>query len=160
MIALIAAMTKDLVIGKQGALPWRIPEEMKVFRKYTLGNTVVMGRKTYDSIGKPLAERNNIVVSRGMQPLDGVTVCSSVAEALEKAAELGKDIYIIGGASIYTETLPLADKLIISWVKEDYEGDTRFPPFNEKEWDVAERADHEKFETVVYTRKQHGPDRN
>jgi dihydrofolate reductase len=154
MIAIIVAMTAERVIGKNGTLPWHLPEDLKLFKQRTTGTTVIMGRKTYESIGRPLPHRNNIVVSSTAQDIPDVTVCRSVPEALAAAEKFGVDISVIGGASIYKEALPYTDALIISWVKENYEGDTYFPAWNIDEWEVAYKEDHGAFETVTYTRKQ------
>ena len=133
MIAIIAGMTKNRVIGKGNNLPWHIPEDLKNFKRVTSGNTVIMGRKTYDSIlsmiGHPLPNRNNIVISRSLQD-ERVTVCRSVEEAVENGRSFEKDIFVIGGATIYKLFLPIADKKYISWIKKDYEGDVYFPKFN------------------------------
>ena len=147
-------MTKDRVIGKSGKLAWDIPEDMALFRKTTSHGVVVMGRKTYEAIGRPLPNRINIVISRSMKPSEGVEVYSSVEEAIEKAKMYNKDIFVIGGGEIYRQTLDIADKLYISWVKKNYEGDTYYPEFNEDDWDVVERRVYTDFEFVVYVRKK------
>ena len=152
MIISIAGMTKNRVIGKEGRLPWDIPEELNNFRKLTVDSTVVMGRKTYDSIGHPLPKRNNIVISRSMEPVEGIDICSSIEEALEKAKSYGKEIFIIGGSGIYAAFMPYVDKLYISWIKADYEGDTLFPEF-EDDWEAESREDRGSYEFVIYKRK-------
>jgi len=158
MVAIIAAMTKDRVIGKKGRIPWNIPEDLEHFKNTTSGNTVIMGRKTFESLGKALPNRNNIVISTSMQPIDGkglgADVCASVKEALERAKSYGKDIFIIGGSQIYHEFLTIADKMYISYIKKDYEGDTYFPTFDESQWVIEKREDHPDFELVVYRRKR------
>lgn len=153
MIIIVAAMTKDRVIGKDGRLPWSIPEDLRLFKKLTIGQTVVMGRKTYESIGRPLPERNNIIVSTTMQNQLDVDVCADFRHALLKAKTYGTDVFIIGGGQIYRQALPKTEKMYISYVKEDHEGDTRFPAFDEHEWKIVHREDHEEFELVVYERK-------
>ncbi len=153
MINIIAAMTKSRVIGKNNKLPWHIPEDLQNFKRITSGNTIIMGRKTYESIGRPLPNRNNIVISRDMPPTQGLEVCRSVQEALEKAKNYGKDIYIVGGSSIYEQTIPIADKMYLSYIKKDYDGDAFFPEFNEADWEIEKREQHEEFELVVYKRK-------
>ncbi len=151
-VNIIAALTEDRVIGIDNALPWRIPEDLKNFKRLTSGNTVVMGRKTFESIGKPLPDRNNIVISRSLNSVEGAVVCSSFEEALEKAKSFNVDVFIIGGASIYELALPLADKMFLSFVKGQYEGDTFFPVFDESDWIVDSREDYGEFELVVYSR--------
>lgn len=153
MISIIAAMTRKRVIGKSNRLPWRIKEEMDNFRKLTIGNVVVMGRKTFESIGKPLADRKNIIISRTGIDAEGIDVCPTIDEGLKKAEKYGKEIFIIGGASIYEQTISIADKMYISYIKREYEGDAYFPEFNQKEWDIERKEDYNEFELVVYRRK-------
>ena len=148
-------MTKNRVIGKDNSLPWHIPEDLKNFKRLTEGNTVVMGRKTWQSIPekfRPLPNRNNIVISRNISAIKGAEVCSSLEKALEKAQSYGQEIFIIGGSSIYEQFLPLADKMYISYLKKEYSGDTYFPNFNKEDWEIAEKKDFTEFEFVVYKR--------
>jgi dihydrofolate reductase len=157
-IIIIAAVAKNRVIGKDNKLPWHISEDLKNFKRLTTGNTVLMGRKTFQSIGKPLPNRHNIVISRSMPATSGVDVCRSVEEGLQKARSYGRDVFIIGGANLYQEMLPYADMMYISYVKGDYEGDVYFPEFNEEDWAVEGKEDHSEFELIVYVRKR--PTRN
>lgn len=150
---IIAAMTKDHVIGKDNNLPWHIPEDLKSFKNLTKGNTIIMGRKTYDSIGRPLPDRQNIVISRSAD-IQGVDVCKSTEDAMEKAREYGKDIFIIGGASIYEQMLPVADKMYLSIVKKEYEGDAYFPRFDESLWKIESKEDRGEFELVTYVKDE------
>ena len=149
---LIAALTRDRVIGKDGRMPWPTSVEAWHFRKLTLGHTLVMGRKTFASTGR-LKKRKTLIVSRSL-PADtkGVDVCRTLEEALEKARSYGKDIFIAGGAEIYRQALPLADRLDLSYIKKDYEGDTFFPEFDPKEWEITREEDHPDFTFVVYRR--------
>ncbi len=149
---IIVAMTRDRVIGMDNQMPWHLPEDLKLFKKLTAGNTVIMGRKTYESIGKPLPNRSNIVVSRSQMDIPGVVVCPSMAQALNKAEEYGQKIFFIGGAEIYRQALPLADCLYISWLKQDYPGDTKFPEFNETEWEMLSETEYPEFSNVLYKR--------
>jgi len=153
MIGIIAALDEKRVIGKDGKLPWHISEDLKNFKRLTSGSTVIMGRKTFESIGKPLPNRNNIVVSTTMQPTEGLDVCTSLPGAIEKAKSYGQDIFIIGGARAYEEGLNVADKLFLSYVKGVHDGDTYFPEFNEEDWIVESREAFDEFELVVYVRK-------
>jgi dihydrofolate reductase len=153
MISLIAALTKKHVIGKDNRLLWDIPEDMQNFRKLTSGNVVIMGRKTFESIGRPLPNRHNIVISRNKAHIDGVEIAGSVDVALSLAKKHHKDIYVIGGAQIYGQFLPLADTMHLSFVKKGHEGDAHFPKFDEKEWHITEKKDFPDFEFRVYTRK-------
>lgn len=153
MITLIAALTKDHIIGKENTLIWNIPEDMKHFRKVTSGNVVVMGRKTFDSIGRPLPNRVNIVVSSSLKNILGIEICSDLKSAIEKAKTFGKEIYVIGGASIYEQALPFADRMLLSWVKKEYDGDAYFPKFEEKDWKMEEKKEFTDFELKTYRRK-------
>lgn len=130
-IVLVAAIGQNNEIGHQGKLPWNIPLEMKQFRLITLGKTVVMGRKTFDSIGLPLQGRKNIVLSRDVSlKIDGVTVCRSVDEVLASTKD---DLYIIGGAGVYELFLPIATHAVISKIRRSFNADTFFR-FNESDW--------------------------
>ncbi|MBT5342199.1 dihydrofolate reductase [Candidatus Woesearchaeota archaeon] len=156
MINIIVGMTKNRVIGKDNSLPWHLPEDLKNFKALTENNTVIMGRKTWESIPekfKPLPNRNNIVISKNMLPIDNVDVCKSIEEALEKAKSYQKEIFIIGGSSIYEQFLPITDKMYISYLKNDYAGDTYFPNFNKENWEIIERKDFTEFEFVIFQRK-------
>ena len=144
-IIIIAALTKNRVIGKDNTLIWHIPEDMKLFRTYTRENTVIMGRKTYDSMGRALPNRNNIVITNNNLQLEDADVVHSCDEAIEKAKEYGKDIFIIGGGKIYSQFLDQADKLYLSWVKKDYEGDAHFPEFNQDDWKIVRTEEYDDF---------------
>jgi len=146
MISIVAAMDKNQVIGEDNKIPWTIPNEMKKFKQLTSGNTIVMGRKTFESIGKPLPDRNNVVLSTTMQPTEGITVCRSIEDIPKN------NIFVIGGSQVYKQAIPLASKMYISYVKKKYKGDAFFPKFNKDEWHVESREDHPEFELVVYVR--------
>lgn len=157
MIIVIAAMTKQgKVIGKDQWLPWDIPEERALFRKLTQNSTVIIGRKTYQAIGKPLPKRHTIVASRSKKPIPGVEVCTSIEETLKKAESYGRIIFVIGGAEIYRASLPFADTMYLSFIKKEYEGDTYFPEWNEEEWRIEKEEDYPEFTLVVYSRKRKG----
>lgn len=151
---MIAALTKDRVIGQGNGLPWRISEELRHFKRVTLGHTLIMGRKTFEAIGRPLPGRKTVVVSRSLPPAEGVDVCRSLDAAVEKACAYGKKVFIAGGASIYRQALPTAETLYLSYIKKDYRGDFRFPEFDEGEWEIAEEEDHAEFTFVIYRRKE------
>jgi dihydrofolate reductase len=150
MIAIISGFPKNKVIGKGPDLPWHIPEDLKHFKEITTGKTVIMGLVTYKSIGKALPNRNNIVMSFNKIKLDDAEVATSVNEALEIAKKHKKDIFIIGGASIYKVFLPIADKLYISHIKKDYEGDVYFPNYDEKDWKIEHEEDKGPFVFRIY----------
>ncbi len=156
MITIITAMTKDRVIGKDGRLPWNIPEDLAHFKRVTDGNTVVMGRKTFESIGGPLPNRNNIIVSTTMENSLDYEVCADVRHALLLGKTYGKEVFVIGGRGIFRDALPDADRMIISYIKKNYEGNTRFPEWDKEEWEETHREDHEEFVLVLYKRRTEG----
>lgn len=153
-LALIAAHDENLVIGKDGDLPWHIPEDLKYFMQKTKGHPLVMGRKTWESIGAtPLKGRENIVISRTGK-WDSTTVYSSVEAALESLKDRDL-VYIGGGSGIYEATLPIADLLVLTHVKGTHEGDTYFPEYRNDVgtvWDEIFREDHDGFSFVTYQR--------
>lgn len=152
IVALIAAVADNGMIGKDGALPWRIPADLKWFRERTMGHHVVMGRKTWASIGRPLPGRTNVVVSRNLavsgpegreDELKGVTVVGGLAPALELAAVAGDDeVFVIGGAELYRSALPLAGRIYLTRVHAQVEGDTWFPALDPAAWVEVAREPH------------------
>ena len=158
-IILIAAVSKDKVIGKQGGIPWKIKEDLSFFKEKTLNSPIIMGRATYESIGRPLPNRLNIVMTRSVKNTEGVTEVTSVEKAIE-AASINRDsskVYIIGGENIYKEFLPIAHRMIITEVDLYIEdGDTFFPEWNISEWKEQSRDQREengtRFSFVEYTR--------
>lgn len=158
-IILIAAVSKDKVIGKQGGIPWKIKEDLSFFKEKTLNSPIIMGRATYESIGRPLPNRLNIVMTRSVKNTEGVTEVTSADKAIE-AASINRDsskVYIIGGENIYKEFLPIAHRMIITevdlYIKD---GDTFFPEWNISEWKEQSRDQREengtRFSFVEYTR--------
>ena len=155
-INVIVAMTKDRVIGKDGTLPWHLSEDLKLFKAHTTGNIVIMGRKTFDSIGRPLPNRRNIVVSESIredEKVSGVEYFPDLDHALSAAQEGDGRIFIIGGASIYHQMIEKADCLYISLVEGDFEGDTYFPEIKDDVWKVVKTEPHTGFALEVYERK-------
>ena len=158
-IILIAAVSKDRVIGKQGGIPWKIKEDLSFFKEKTLNSPIIMGRATYNSIGRPLPNRLNIVMTRSMKNTEGVTEVTSVKEAV-KTASKNKDsskVYVIGGENIYKEFLPIAHRMVLTEVELNIEdGDTFFPEWSISEWQEQSRDEREengiKFSFVEYTR--------
>jgi dihydrofolate reductase len=147
-LILVAAVADNGVIGRSGALPWRLKSDLRYFRAVTVGKPVIMGRKTYLSIGKPLAGRTNIVVSRNPSfAAPGVIVAASIenalsvawGDALRRAADA---IAVIGGADLYRETMAAADRLLITRVHLAPEGDTVFPTIDQRHWEEIERSEH------------------
>lgn len=158
MICLIVARSRNNVIGKDGTMPWHIPGELSQFLSLTTGNTVIMGRRTYEAIGHPLKDRTNIIVSSSLQinQKDCFTV-SSLQQAIEKSPA-GKDIYIAGGAQLYKEAIPIVDVMYITEVDVLIEdGDTFFPSFdpdNFKKEILGTEGDTIRYTRTVYTRKE------
>jgi dihydrofolate reductase len=139
LISLIVAVSKNGIIGRDGDLAWKISDDLKRFRTLTIGKPVIMGRKTFDSIGRPLPDRANIVISRSMSAVEGVIVARTIEDGLRKAsdaaAKLGSnEIVVIGGAEIYAATLPLAGRIYLTEVDTAVDGDVRFPAFEPAEW--------------------------
>ena len=141
IISIIAGMDKNRLIGQGNRLPWRLPADMKHFRQHTLGKPVLMGRRTFESIGKPLPKRTNIILTRDHNyRADGCIVTHSIEEAL-KAASGCEEIMIIGGASIYELFLQRADRLYLTYVHACFEGDVYFPAFDIADWQEVKRVD-------------------
>ncbi len=154
MIHAIVAMTDKRVIGKRNELPWKLKGDLPRFKKLTSGHTVIMGRNTYESIGRPLPNRYNIVLDFEKRSVEGAEVAGSIDEALTLAQAHGTDIFVIGGASIYEQMLPFVDALHVSHVKKDYEGDVFFPEYTAAEWKELDREDFEDFTAVTYERQR------
>src|SRR5919106_2985761 len=152
-VVIVAAVARNDVIGAGGGLPWRIPEDLARFKKLTMGHALVMGRATFESIGRPLPGRTNIVLTRRANwSHDDVEVAGSVDEALAIAASRGQDAYIAGGAEVYRQTLGIADRLEITEVDLSPEGDTWFPPVDWSQWREVARQAHPGFTFVTYNR--------
>ena len=141
-IYIVVAIAANNAIGKNNQLLWHLPNDLKHFKEITTGHTVIMGRKTYDSVGKPLPKRRNIVITRQSIAVPGC----EVANSLQQAIELGKtdgDVYIIGGAEIYKQALPQTDVLYLTIVHQAFEADTFFPEINLDEWLEMSREDYQ-----------------
>jgi dihydrofolate reductase len=156
MIAIIAANSLNKVIGKDNKLPWRLSADLKRFKELTKGSSVIMGRKTYESIGGPLTDRHNIILTGNKEfSARNCAVFSSWEDALASAAAYGeatghKDIFFIGGESVYRQALPLADTIYMTLVLEHFEGDAFFPDVNRAEWEETERLFHDKDDKHAY----------
>jgi dihydrofolate reductase len=157
----IAAVARNRVIGRaNGEMPWRVPEDFKHFKKTTMGSPLVMGRKTFESLGGPLPGRPHYVASRREGyaiPHEAATVVGSLEEGLRLAEESGAErAFISGGGSIYRRALErdLADEMILSWMKFDAEGEITFPEFDERAWRTERRDDRDEFEIVYYTKRR------
>lgn len=156
MIALIIAYSKNRAIGNNGKIQWKIKGEQKRFKKLTTGNVVIMGRCSYEEIGKPLPNRTTIVVSN-TKNFDGENcmTATSLKEAIEMSG--GKDIYISGGAVLYREAIGIVDKMYITFIEKEIEGDTYFPEFNEEDFVMQIDGNYDgeiPYTYMTYTRKQ------
>ena len=145
MITLIVAMGKNREIGKENQLLWHLPKDLKHFKELTSGYPIIMGRKTYESIGKPLPNRTNIVISRKNDWFEeGILIVGSIKEAVKFAKKIDEEVFIIGGGNIYEQTIDLADKLEVTLVDAVLDADTFFPKINEKIWQKTNEERHQK----------------
>ncbi|HEX8523114.1 MAG TPA: dihydrofolate reductase [Tepidisphaeraceae bacterium] len=148
-LELVVAVSRNGVIGRAGTLPWHLPDDLKHFKNLTLGHTIIMGRRTYESIGKPLPGRTNIVVSTTMPspPAAGVILAHSLGQALERTSTRP---FIIGGSQLYQTSLPRASVLHVTEIEADVEGDTFFPTFDRSEWNLIDDRPHPADERHLY----------
>ncbi|WP_370632403.1 dihydrofolate reductase [Mucilaginibacter sp. UR6-1] len=147
--SIIVAIAQNHAIGKNNQLLWHLPTDLKHFKNTTSGHTVIMGRKTFDSVGKPLPKRRNIVITRQNISIEGCEVVSSVEDALALCA--GEDeVFIVGGAEIYKLAMPLTDKIYLTIVHHDFEGDTYFPEIDYSQWNETARTDYEADDKHAY----------
>jgi dihydrofolate reductase len=160
MISFLVAMDKNQVIGKDNELPWHLPADLAYFKRVTMGHSIIMGRKTHDSIGRALPGRKNIILTRNLEyQAPGCEVLHTLGEVKELNNETNDELFVIGGAELFKELFPIADRLYITHIYADFEGDTFFPSLNWKEWKVTSREQgirDEKnpydYEFVVYDR--------
>ena len=161
MISLMWAMDNNRVIGYKNQLPWHLPEDLKFFKRTTMGHPIAMGRKTWDSIGRPLPGRENIVITRNPEFLcEGCTVLNSVEALLEFSRQNADEIFVIGGAEIFKLILPYADKLYLTRIYDEFEGDTFFPELQMEDWSLLSQEKGIKdeknpydYEFEIYKRK-------
>jgi dihydrofolate reductase len=155
-VALIAAFAQNLVVGINNSLPWHLPEDLKYFKRTTSGKAIIMGRKTYESIGRPLPNRTNIVVTRNPDfKAEGVVTVMSLEAGIKHAENVNlingiDEVMIIGGAAIYQASLPMADRLYLTHVHANVEGDAYFPTVNFDQWKEVGREDFKKDESNPY----------
>ena len=150
-IAMIAAMANNRVIGKDNQMPWHLPEDLRHFKAMTLGKPVVMGRKTFESIGRPLPGRHNIVITRQLDyAIEGVSCVSSFDEAKKIAGDCD-ELIVMGGGQLYAEILPFAEVMYLTLIKLDVEGDTFFPTWNEQEWQVSQTESVTNHDGLEYS---------
>jgi dihydrofolate reductase len=158
-LSLIVAMARNRVIGRDGKLPWHLPADLKRFRALTMGHHILMGRKTWESIGRPLPGRTSIVITRTPgYAAAGATVVHSLSEALESARG-DSEIFVVGGAEVYRDALPLADRIYLTELQADFEGDVAFPEIAADQWSFLERehhaaeADRPAWDFAIYERR-------
>ena len=149
MISIIAAVAQNGVIGDKNALLWHISEDMRFFKRTTSGHPVIMGRKTYESLGRPLPNRTNVVISRTPREIEGCTVVNSLEEAIALFPK-EEEVFIIGGAQIYALALDIADKFYLTRVGHSYEGDTSFPEWDASQWQLLNKESFERGEKYPY----------
>jgi dihydrofolate reductase len=138
-LSIIVAMAKNRTIGINNTLPWRCPEDLKHFKALTMGHHMIMGRKTFDSIGKPLPGRTTVVVTRNSDlQINGCLIAHSLKEAISLCAG-DQEIFVVGGAELYRQALPLVDTLYITEIRQDVEGDAHFPEFDKNIWQESSR---------------------
>ena len=141
-VSIVVAIAQNNAIGKDNQLLWHLPKDLKHFKEITSGHTIIMGRKTYESVGKPLPNRRNIIITRQNITIDGCEVVNSMDEALKLCA--GEDeVFIVGGAEIYKQALALTDRIYLTIVHQEFDGDTYFPEIKEDEWTETKREDHQ-----------------
>jgi len=145
IVSIVVAISENHAIGKNNQLLWHLPKDLKHFKEITSGGTVIMGRKTYDSVGKPLPNRRNIIITRQQIEIAGCEVVNSLQAALDLCRD-HKEVFIVGGAEIYKQAMPLTDRIYLTIVHENFEADTYFPEISKEIWKETERADHEADE--------------
>jgi dihydrofolate reductase len=148
----VGALSTDRVIGSGEGMPWDVPEEYAHFQRLVDGETIVIGRRSFEIFGATLTSAHTVVVSRSARALPGAVVAPDVPAALRAAAAFGRTVFSAGGASVYAQTVPLADAMYLSYIKGRFDGDAYFPAFDAGEWTVERREDHPRFEFVVYRR--------
>ena len=141
IVSAVVAIAENHAIGKNNQLLWHLPNDLKHFRLITTGHTVIMGRKTYESVGKPLPNRRNIIITRQQIEIAGCEVVSSIEEALALCAA-EQEVFIVGGAEIYKLAMPLTDRIYLTIVHQSFDADAFFPEINKTEWTETQREDH------------------
>lgn len=149
MVSIIVAVAQNGTIGDKNALLWHISEDLRFFKRTTSGHPVIMGRKTYESLGRPLPNRTNVVISRTAEHIEGCTIARSLEEAIAMFPA-DKEVFIIGGAQIYALALDVADRFYLTRVEHDYEGDTKFPEWDESQWQLVEQEAYPCGEKYPY----------
>lgn len=151
---IVVAMTEDRVIGSANRIPWHIPEELRTFKRITSGGVVIMGRNTFESIGQPLPDRYNLILSKSLDSVEGAEVFSGFEAAVQRAIRYNRKIFFIGGREVYRRALDIAKYMYISWIPNDVEGDVKFPAFDIRQWEPIKEKSFEKFHLTLYQRKK------
>ena len=154
-VSIVAAVARNGVIGAGGGLPWHLPDELRLFKETTMGHVLVMGRRTYESVGRPLPGRTTVVVTRspGWSPgADEVLLVDGIDEALGRARAIDDEVFVVGGGELYEAALPHADRLLLTFVDQEPEGDTTFPDVDWDEWTEREREPGDGWVRVTYER--------
>lgn len=162
MISLLVAMDKNRLIGKDNQLPWHLPADLAYFKKVTMGHPIIMGRKTFESIGRPLPGRTNIILTRNQNyEIEGCEVMRSIDDVKKMDEKMNEELFVIGGAEIFKEVLPFADRLYITKIEEVFEGDAFFPEINDNEWEeisvtqgVTDEKNPYRYAYHVYGRRK------
>ncbi len=163
-LSILVAMAKNRVIGRNNQLPWHLPADLKHFKFLTMGQIIVMGRKTYESIGRSLPGRENIIITRQLgYEIPGATVVSSLQDALlicEESSTISRESFIIGGENLYRQTLGICQRMYITEIQSDFEGDIFFPEFDRSDWEeiqrhkhISENGAHIEYHFVILDRK-------
>ena len=160
-LSIVVAMDSNRLIGKDNGLPWHLPADLAFFKKLTTGNTILMGRKTFDSIGRPLPNRRNIVITRNADiEITGCEVVNSIEKALS-LVQSETEVMVIGGAKLYQQILPIADRLYITQIEGEFDGDAYFPSYNEAEWSQIsidsrepDENNHHKYHFITFDRRR------
>jgi dihydrofolate reductase len=152
-ITVLAAVGANLVIGRDGHMPWHLPEDLAHFKATTMGHTMVMGRKTYDAIGRALPGRRTVVITRQQGwHAASVEVAHSLAEALALAGPT--EVFVVGGGQVYRDAMPFADQMMLTEIEQSPDGDAFFPTFGPDDWHETAREAHDGFAFVTYVRRQ------
>ncbi|MFZ3579340.1 dihydrofolate reductase [Virgibacillus sp. DJP39] len=153
MLSFVVAMDRNRAIGLNNDLPWYLPQDLKFFKEKTTGHTMIMGRKTYDSLGKPLPNRKTVVLTSQdtnsyPEEVEVIRDINTIKEWNNQNPE--KEFFVIGGATIFEQVLPFVDRMYITWIEESFEGDTHFPAFSEDNWNLTSKEKGEKNEKNPY----------
>ena len=156
-VSIVAAVARNGVIGAGGELPWHLPDELRLFKATTMGHVLVMGRRTYESVGRPLPGRTTVVVTRSPDwspDADEVLVVHGIDEALGRARAIDDEVFVVGGGELYEAALPHADRLLLTFVDQEPEGDTRFPDVDWDAWTETDREPGDGWTRVTYERSR------